>query len=148
MPGKVSIEKNQYYANSRNQFWKIMEILFNEELPEDYRSRLDFLLNRKIALWDVVRDCERRGSLDSDIRNPVVNNFEELFINYPGIKTIYFNGGKAYELFRKYLKNISYCPDLIKLPSTSPAHTVKLNVKIEKWASVKKAVSTDKYIIL
>ena len=136
MPGKISIKKNQYYANRRNQFWKIIEKLFNVKLSEDYSTRLAFLLDQRIGLWDVIKSCEREGSLDSDIRKPLMNDFDRFFKEYPGIKTVFFNGGKAYNIFvRNINKELSY-QNLIKLPSTSPAHAVSLDEKLKQWESV------------
>ena len=136
MPGKISIEKDQYYANRRNQFWQIIERLLNENLPEEYISRLAFLLDNRIGLWDVIKSCEREGSLDSDIRNPVMNDFDWIFKEYPCIETVFFNGTKAYNIFVKNVNQELYYKNLIKLPSTSPAHAVNLDKKLEKWKSV------------
>ena len=68
MPGGKSLEKQQYYANPRNQFWKIIDNLFDETLPTDYEKKINFLKDKRIALWDVLKACSREGSLDANIK--------------------------------------------------------------------------------
>ena len=67
MPGVASLEADQYYAFSRNAFWKIMGELFNAGPELDYTERLQILMDKHIALWDVIEACHRPGSLDSAI---------------------------------------------------------------------------------
>ena len=136
MPGIISLEKNQYYANKRNQFWKIISHLYDDKLPDNYELRINFLLKHGIGLWDVIKTCERKGSLDSDIKTPVINDFNNIFRKYPGIKKVFFNGGKAYEVFRKIFISERHCPELIRLPSTSPAHAVKFEEKLNDWKKI------------
>lgn len=67
MPGVMSLNKQQYYGNPRNHFWKIIYSLFNEVEDELYEQKKAFLLRKGIALWDVINNCYREGSLDSNI---------------------------------------------------------------------------------
>jgi hypoxanthine-DNA glycosylase len=75
------------------------------------------------ALWDVLHMCRRIGSADSaiDPKSLVVNDFAELFANYPAVTRVYFNGGKAAELYRR-LADTAERAEYRQLPSTSPAH--------------------------
>lgn len=139
MPGTESLLKNQYYANNRNHFWKIIYALFDSEPDQSYEKRISFLLSKNIALWDVIDNCSREGSLDSKIKNEQPNDLEGLIRSYPGIKYILFNGTKAYDSFRKHpgfneLWGLTY----IKLPSTSPAHAVKFENKLIAWSVIRK----------
>ena len=70
MPGIKSFEEQQYYAHPQNRFWKVMGALCSENnLAEfDYDTKLKILLNNNIALWDTIKSCKRKGSLDSDIK--------------------------------------------------------------------------------
>ena len=44
-------------------------------LPQlDYQKRLAALGRAKIALWDVLQHCERKGSLDGNIKNEEPND--------------------------------------------------------------------------
>ncbi|MDP4181400.1 MAG: DNA-deoxyinosine glycosylase [Bacillota bacterium] len=138
MPGVQSLKKQEYYGNKQNAFWRIIFSLFNEEMTENYDEKISFILEHNIALWDVLKACEREGSLDSDIKNPEPNDFHELFSNYKRIKDVFFNGGPAEKLFKKYVSKSLDAQGLIfhKLPSTSPAYTVGFDKKFDEWKSI------------
>ncbi|EGW36553.1 DNA-deoxyinosine glycosylase [Desulfosporosinus sp. OT] len=134
MPGVESLRLQQYYANPRNQFWKIIFALFDLEPVADYEERTHFLRSQGIALWDVIAMCSREGSLDSKIREEQVNDFGSLFKKYPYITAVMFNGGKAYETYKKWIgfsapTNVTFH----KLTSTSPANTKKYAEKLSEW---------------
>ncbi len=136
MPSVKSLEKQQYYGNKQNHFWKIIYRLFNKDVEEDYERRKLFLLNHYIAVWDVLKSCDREGSSDSKITNPAANDFETFFNQYPEIKAVFFNGSKAEELFRKtVIGKMCLKEDLLfyRLPSTSPANAVPLKYKLDRW---------------
>lgn len=81
--------------------------IFNEGIiPTIYQERLELLRKNHIALWDSIDSCIREGSLDSAICDEVPNDFKALFAKYPKIKTICFNGGKSFQCFKKYNKDI------------------------------------------
>ena len=85
MPGERSLEASQYYAHARNAFWPIMDALFGVDATAPYTERLDGLVRNRVALWDVLGTCDREGSLDSRIRNPVANDFNTFFAEHPSI---------------------------------------------------------------
>jgi hypoxanthine-DNA glycosylase len=137
IPGVESLRKQQYYAHPRNQFWRIFYALHNQTWSEDYEERILFLLSQKTAVWDVVSHCERKGSLDTKIQFPVMNDFARLFAEIPSVRTLIFNGGKAYDLFMRHI-----APTLTseytyhKLPSSSPAHTLSFEHKLKEWKTI------------
>lgn len=136
MPGRISLNAQQYYANKHNAFWRVIFGMFGEQVPDSYKARLSFIKKHNIAVWDVLKHCEREGSLDEDITNEVPNDFRTLFGKYPSIKTIVFNGGNSYKFFKKYIgfdTGHQYC----KMPSTSPANTKKFEYKMEAWKVVR-----------
>jgi double-stranded uracil-DNA glycosylase len=135
MPGVESIRQQQYYAHPRNQFWRIFYNLHGCDPSLSYKERTDFLLSKQTALWDVVSHCERAGSLDSDIENPVMNDFERLLTEFPNIRTLFFNGGKAFELFARHVAPKLTASDYTyhKLPSSSPAYTLSFENKLKIW---------------
>lgn len=138
MPGVESLDKQQYYANPRNQFWKIVFALFDSLVEEDYEKRLSFLNSKRIAIWDVIANCYREGSLDSNIRDEEVNDFDWLFEEYPNIKYVVFNGAKAYESFRKRVGFASFSQVIFtKMTSTSPANTISFENKLKEWKVVR-----------
>ncbi|MBK1897258.1 DNA-deoxyinosine glycosylase [Chryseobacterium paridis] len=135
IPGVKSLEMQQYYAHPQNKFWKIIFTLLNENFTEDYLERVSVLKKHHIALWDVIDTCERKGSLDSEIRNEEANHIEELLERYPNIKALYSNGGKSYKNLQKVLGK-NYKLPVILLPSTSPLHTVSFEKKLEEWVKI------------
>ncbi|WP_102691628.1 DNA-deoxyinosine glycosylase [Rummeliibacillus pycnus] len=142
MPSQLSLEKQQYYGNPRNHFWSIIGTILQVEVPEDYSKRVELLKVHHIGLWDTIQSCERQGSLDANIRNIVPNDFRQLFIKYPTIRLLLFNGGKAYSVFKKYmglqlLQKIEYA----KMPSSSPIpgkNIKSFEEKVEEWRIMEK----------
>ena len=143
LPGQVSLQRQQYYAQPHNAFWKIMGRLFGAgpELP--YEERAHRLVRNGIALWDVCASAQRPGSLDASIvHSSVVPNALASFIeSHPGIGLICFNGGKAADLYRRLvLPGLPATERAIRyetLPSTSPAHAaMPFEEKLTRWVAV------------
>ena len=133
MPGTKSLELNQYYGHTQNNFWKFIFTILKEDLSTDYETRKALLHKNKIALWDVLQYCDRVGSLDSAIKNEIANDFEAFLKQHPNIKTILFNGQKAVVFFKKYV-HLEKSYQLITLPSTSPANASKtFQSKLDEW---------------
>jgi hypoxanthine-DNA glycosylase len=130
-PSAASLAAGQYYAHRQNQFWRILGSLINQPLYEmDYASRWPHVLAAGIAIWDVYASCEREGSLDSDIRMGVANDFAQLKALAPGLERICFNGQTAGKLQRQ-LAAMGY--EVLILPSTSPAYTLAFDKKLAAW---------------
>lgn len=136
-PSAQSLVARQYYANPRNAFWPITGELFGFDADAPYESRLAALRAHGVALWDVLRSCRRAGSADSaiDPKSLVVNDFAELFANYPGITRVYFNGAKAADLYRRLAKADQRL-HFQRLPSSSPAHATRAGVKLAAWRAI------------
>ena len=138
LPGAESLKQRQYYAKKQNSFWKIMGELAGAVPLLPYEARLKLLVKNRIALWDVCKAAERKGSLDSNILSPVPNDFVSFFKTHKKIEKICFNGQPAEKLFRIYVmpdlpKKILLLPRII-LPSTSPAHAgMRFERKLELW---------------
>lgn len=133
MPGTKSLELNQYYGHSQNNFWKFMFTILKEDFSNDYEVRKALLQKNNIALWDVLQYCDRVGSLDSAIKNEIANDFESFLKNHPNITTIFFNGQKAAAFFKKYV-SLKKTYQLITLPSSSPANASKsFQSKLQEW---------------
>jgi hypoxanthine-DNA glycosylase len=141
MPGVVSLESSQYYAFTRNVFWKIMGELFGAGPQLDYPSRLQKLTVNRIALWDVIDTCHRPGSLDSAIEEVglLTNDFPGFLSKHSQISHIYFNGQKAANLFRKReMHKLPAHLEYLTLPSTSPAYAAKsYAAKLHDWSVIK-----------
>jgi hypoxanthine-DNA glycosylase len=139
-PSAQSLMAGQYYANPRNAFWSITGELLGFDAAGPYDSRLLALQSRGVALWDVLHACRRAGSSDAAIepKSLAVNDFGDLFADYPTITAVYFNGAKAADLFRRLVR----APDRIqyrRLPSTSPAHVMRPGAKLAAWQVIASA---------
>jgi len=141
MPGEASLRAGQYYAHPRNLFWRIMGELLGTDPGSPYEQRIQALKSARIALWDVLRSCRRKGSLDSDIdgESLVPNDFAAFFQCHPKITHVFFNGTKAEECYRKQVQPISEIGTIeyLRLPSTSPANaSISYERKLEIWRAV------------
>lgn len=137
IPGVKSLEMQEYYAHPQNKFWKILFELFDENFSTNYEDRIKLLKVHHIALWDVIDSCERKGSLDVEIKNENANNIVKLLIDHPNIKAIFCNGHKSFKNLQKTLNQNQEMPIFV-LPSTSPAHTLSYNVKFNQWSTILK----------
>lgn len=106
LPGRRSLEMQQYYAHPQNSFWRIVEEIFETDSPLPYTRRAGILTAHRVALWDVLAAAERPGSLDASIvhASASANDFGRFFRRHPAIRRVFFNGRMAEELYRG-----SYC---------------------------------------
>ena len=137
-PGEASLRASRYYGHPRNHFWTLVGGVIGEDLSAlDYDARVERLVARRIAVWDVIARCERAGSLDSAIRGEVANDLGGLLRRCPTIATIAFNGGKS----ASYRRRVAALPEsarctLVALPSSSPANaTHSVAVKQAAWTA-------------
>jgi hypoxanthine-DNA glycosylase len=137
MPGAMSLKLNQYYGHGGNIFWKLIFAIFDEPFTMDYEVKKNILLKNKIALWDVLKACEREGSSDNAILQETSNDFKSFFDYHKNIRLIAFNGKNAEAYFKNFLSvrpKVKY----ITLPSTSPANTWKtFDEKSNEWKAIK-----------
>ncbi|MFT5504459.1 MAG: TDG/mug DNA glycosylase family protein [Gammaproteobacteria bacterium] len=139
MPGVASLKAVQYYAHPRNLFWVIMEDLFDIDHKQPYVERIALIKMHPVVLWDSLSQCERPGSLDSNINRQTAepNNIGKLLIENPSITVITFNGAASKNYFDKLVKpqlNIERPIEYLAMPSTSPANaSIKLDAKLAAW---------------
>lgn len=140
MPSVKSLAMQQYYGHPRNAFWVIMIILFGSIDSTDYQQKITLLRSHKIALWDVLKHCQRSGSMDSaiDQQSIICNDFNRFFQEHSAIANICFNGSSAQKIFHKQVDPLiqDAYPDLHyhQLPSTSSAYAaMSLTQKTEHW---------------
>ena len=135
LPGVQSLRAEQYYAHPRNGFWPLMEGVIGAPLVSlPYADRLATLLEHGVGLWDVVAEARRTGSLDAAMRDIVANPLEELIGRLPRLQAIGFNGATAAKIGRRTLGPIRLT--LVDLPSSSPAFTLSLAQKAERWSAL------------
>lgn len=131
-PSVKSRERGFYYQHPQNRFWKVISALAGWPIPDTIEAQKRMLLENRIAIWDVIYSCDITGSSDSSIKNVVPNDIRAL-LNKTVIKTIYTNGGKAYELYNRYCYQQTN-KEIIKLPSTSPANaSYSLEKLVAHW---------------
>ncbi|WP_199255371.1 DNA-deoxyinosine glycosylase [Mycolicibacterium mengxianglii] len=133
-PSVLALAAQQYYANPRNAFWRIAGELYGFSPTAPYAERTTALIRQGVAVWDVLRFCRRAGSLDSAVERDsmVANDFDEFFREHPSITRVFFAGGAAEANYRRLVRvdvDVAYT----RLPSTSPAHTMPVPVKLAAW---------------
>lgn len=142
MPSVESLRQQEYYAHPQNAFWFIMGELFDAGRDSSYVRRLAILKREKIALWDSVHSCRRKGSRDSAIEEVVPNDFVPLLKTTRNLRAIIFNGRKSEELFTRHvlpgLGEAARALSFVYMPSTSPANaSMKRERKLECWREIR-----------
>jgi double-stranded uracil-DNA glycosylase len=139
-PGVRSLEQQQYYAHPRNLFWPIMGEMLGFNPLSAYQERVQVLLDRDVALWDVLQCCERVGSLDTAIEPASIriNDFEGFFAAHRRLQAVFFNGRRAEQEFHKAKAAVAEAVSsprlLVRLPSTSPAMaSLRFAEKMAAW---------------
>ncbi|WP_457279529.1 DNA-deoxyinosine glycosylase [Polaromonas sp. P5_D5] len=162
-PGAASLAAQQYYGHPQNHFWKILQAIWPDGPmgtgASSYQIRSEWLLSKGLGLWDVYAACEREGSLDSNIRNAVVNDLAGLKGLCPRLEAIAHNGGESFKhsLVVKAALSAAGQPQgastpsggsedtsvpsvgvqFYKLPSTSPANASwSFERKLAAWREV------------
>ena len=142
-PSVVSRNFGFYYANPQNRFWRVLAGILNASVPTSTDEKINFLLAHRIAIYDAAISCEIKGSSDAKMTAIAPVNLEPIF-GGARIAQVFANGGKAYEICKKYLedeilkatKNV-----VIKLPSTSPANAkFSIDKLANEWSAIAEAL--------
>ena len=138
-PGKIVTQQdpgeNWQYAGKQNQFWKILENVYQCSL-QSTSEKQKLLSDLKIGLIDIIYSCIRKNNRNTDMNlsYKIYNtaNFEKVFKNYP-INTLFFTGKGVYNEFCKhfrYPENVQ----LVVLPSPSPLYAaMRISEKIARY---------------
>jgi hypoxanthine-DNA glycosylase len=144
LPGEASLRAQRYYAHPQNQFWRLVGEAVGEPFSVmAYDERLSRLAARGIALWDVVGEAIRQGSLDGAIRGATPNQLREYVATHPRLAAIAFNGKTAARLGRAALGDMPGI-EMVDLPSSSPAYTLAYAEKAKRWKDLGRLASPDK----
>ncbi len=134
-PSVKSRENHFYYGHPQNRFWKLLANIYQETAPETIDEKKSLLLRHRLAVWDVISQCDIIGSSDSSIRNVIPCDIASLLAR-TSIRTILANGAKAYELYKKYQLPATG-RNAHKLPSTSPANAAWSLERLKNaWSAV------------
>lgn len=131
-PSIQSVQKGFYYAHPQNRFWKILsKILEVDFLSLSPVEKKEALLKKRVALFDIVYQCEIIGSKDETLTDVMTQDLSGLFGNTK-IEKILLNGKKSYELFSKYYPE--YLSKAEYVPSTSSANAqYSFDALLKSW---------------
>ena len=143
LPSQLSLQKQEYYGNPQNAFWRVMGELFGAGPDLTYTNRARTLQQNGIAVWDVLKSSVRPGSMDAaiDLSTARPNDFPAFFDAHPDIELVCFNGKKARELYERLVApqiggNIDKL-EYKSMPSTSPAYaSMSFEEKVRQWSLV------------
>ena len=131
-PSALSRANLFYYGNPRNRFWRVMAACMGTPEPESIAEKKALLSENGIALWDVISECDIKGSSDASIRNAVPADIMRVTGAAP-VERIICNGSAAGRLYARFLRPLTGM-DAASLPSTSPANAAwSLEALIDRW---------------
>ena len=133
-PSELSRRNEFYYGNPQNRFWRVLAACVGEPEPLDIPQKRELLLAHGIALWDVIAECDIKGSSDASIKNVMPTRIERV-LTEACIERVVCNGATAGRLYRRYLEYRVGLKAAV-LPSTSPANASwSLERLCERWGS-------------
>lgn len=136
-PSVASRAEGFFYGHPRNRFWRVLSAVFGEGVPSTVEEKKAFLLRNKVALFDVLAECEIEGSSDASIKGALPNDLSPL-LSRSKIGRVFVNGKTAEKLYQKYLLPKTGMPATV-LPSTSPANAAFGEDRlIEAWQEIKR----------
>jgi len=141
-PSVKSREQQFFYGHKQNRFWRVMAQVLGCPVPESIGQKREMLLAHHVAVWDVIASCEITGSSDASIRDVVPNDLSRI-LSCADIRQIYTNGGKAHQLYHKYIFPVNGREARL-LPSTSPANAgYSLERLVEAWKVIRENDSVN-----
>lgn len=131
-PSIKSREAMFFYGHPQNRFWKLLALLFDEELPATIEEKKKLILNHNLALWDSIKSCTITGSADSSVKDVVPNDLS-MILNNSHVERIFCNGALSHKMYMKYIYPQTKI-EAFKLPSTSPANAAySIDRLYEQW---------------
>ena len=85
IPSPKSREYGFFYGHPQNRFWKVLAALFQSPVPQTNEQKRGFLLDGRIALWDVLAACEIEGASDASIKNATPNDLSPILASQPSV---------------------------------------------------------------
>ena len=141
-PSVKSREQKFFYGHPQNRFWKVVALVFEDDVPNTISEKKKFLKKHHIALWDVIGSCDIEGSSDSSIENVTANDLSQILSN-ADICGIFVNGKTAEKYYKKYIEEKTGIK-AVCLPSTSPANaTWSVDRLADVWEKEIKRLSQE-----
>ncbi len=135
-PSVKSREQMFFYGHPQNRFWKVMASVFEAPVPQTIEEKKAFLLSHHVAVWDVIKSCDIKGSSDSSIKNAVPTDIREVICGSK-VQRIFCNGKASGAMFEKYQKTVIGM-EAVTLPSTSPANAAySVDKLVEAWKVIR-----------
>ncbi len=100
-PSVKSREAAFFYGHPQNRFWAVIAAVFESEKPQTIEDKKELILSNKLALWDVIAQCEIEGSADSTITDVKANDLSVILEN-SSVRQIFVNGKTAEKYYNKY----------------------------------------------
>ncbi len=136
MPGEKSLALGEYYGHKSNNFWPLLFALYNQQVPKSYDQKINFLYEKGIAVWDVLRECYREGSSDSNIKKEVVNDFDTFYKLHSKIHSVFWDSITAQKLYQKHV-GMHPGKNYYLLPSPSPRYArLSFEEKLKRWQQI------------
>lgn len=135
-PSVKSREAEFFYGHPQNRFWRVLAGVFSAPVPETVEQKKKLVLENRLALWDVIAECEITGSADTSIKNVKPNDIAGI-IEKTAVSCIFVNGKTAEKYYIRYIEK-TVGKKAICLPSTSPANAAwSLERLINAWQVIK-----------
>jgi len=128
-PSIASLSYSEYFGHSQNAFWwmagdclgfrrqlgvnaqgksyKLTQYLrYDESHVLSYEEQLQLFTSKGFALWDIIKSCEREGSLDQDIKKEEPNEIRKFCQAHKSVRRIVIaNGGTGCTMFNRHFKD-------------------------------------------
>ena len=136
-PSVKSREAEFFYGHPQNRYWAVIAKIFECEKPSTIEEKKKLVLSNKLAMWDVIGQCEIEGSADSTIKSVTANDLS-IILNSCPIERIFVNGKTAEKYYNKYTLPKTGIK-AVCLPSTSPANAAwSFERLVDAWKIIKK----------
>ena len=132
-PSVKSRRDEFYYAHPQNRFWRVLSNVYGRGVPVTTEDKKSLLSSCRLALWDVIDECDVEGSSDASIRNVVPTDIMRL-LPKTQVRRVVINGRTAERYFNRFYPDFSL--SAVTMPSTSPANASwTLQRLTDAWAA-------------
>lgn len=144
-PSVKSREQTFFYAHPQNRFWRVIAKIFESPVPDTQDEKRRLILDNRLALWDVIAECDITGSSDSSIKGVIPNDIGKI-ISESSINSIFVNGRTAEKYYIRYTESL-IGRKAVCLPSTSPANAAwSMERLCEKWKIIKEYANRPEFL--